>query len=59
VGALLRRAGGDLFLVTTGAPLDFAEWSRSGGHARALIACAPSCLPVLGPLVRDKKKRRR
>lgn len=59
VGAILARAGGEMIELATGKPIDMAEWARSGGHARALLACAPACLEVLGPLVRDRKRRRR
>jgi iron complex transport system substrate-binding protein len=55
VGAILRRAGGDLFELATGEPLDYARWVGEGAKTRALIACAPSSLPVLRTLVRRKR----
>lgn len=44
---ILQRAGGDLFHLRTGAPLDLQRWSRKGFRPFPMIACAPENFAAL------------
>lgn len=52
---ILRRAGGDIFELETGARLDVPAWVRDGARERALLACAPGSLEPLRSVIVRKR----
>ncbi|MDF1662633.1 MAG: hypothetical protein P1V97_12730 [Planctomycetota bacterium] len=49
---MLRAAGGDLFALKTGEPLDIVRWSKNGFQPFPMIACSPKNYPRLSSVLK-------